>query len=93
MIQKAIEAGQEFMKLNPEALDDEQMIDIDDHHSVIFSLSRNGEFTRVEAEPPYFVGEVTVYPRFAFLLRFDFMGILQEQTDIKNKIAHHIERA
>lgn len=93
MIQKAIEAVQEFMELNPEALDDEQMIDLDDHYSVVFSLGSEGEFTRIEAEPPYMTGEVTVYPRFAFLLRFDFMGILQEQTDIKNKIAHHIERA
>ena len=93
MIQKAIEAVQEFMKQNPEALDDEQMIDLDDHHSVVFSLDKEGEFTRVEAEPPYFKGKVTIYPRFAFLLRFDHMGVLQEQTDIKNRIAHHIERA
>ena len=93
MIQKAIEAVQEFMEKNPEVLDDEQMIDLDDNHSVIFSLGKDGEFTRVEAEPPYFQGEVTIYPRFAYLLKFDLMGILQEQTDIKNKIAHHIERA
>lgn len=93
MIQKAIEAVQEFMEKNPEVLDDEQMIDLDDNHSVIFSLGKDGEFTRVEAEPPYFQGEVTIYPRFAFLLKFDLMGVLQEQTDIKNKIAHHIERA
>lgn len=93
MIQRAIEAVQEFMELNPEALDDEQMIDLDDHHSVIFSLGSDGGFTRVEAEPPYFEGAVKIYPRFAFLLRFDLLGILQEQIDIKNKIAPHIERA
>ena len=93
MIQKAIEAVQEFMELNPEALDDEQMIDLDDHPSVIFSLGSDGGFTRVEAEPPYFEGAVKIYPRFAFLLRFDNLGILKEQTDIKNKIAPHVERA
>ena len=93
MIQKAIETIQDFMEKNPETLDDEQMIDLDDLHSVIFSLSSEGELIKVNAEPPYFTGEVTIYPRFAFLLRFDHMGILQEQTDIKNRIAHHIERA
>ena len=93
MIQKAIEAVQEFMELNPEALDDEQMIDLDDYHSVVFSLGSEGEFTRVEAEPPYYEGEVAIYPRFAFLLKFDLLGILQEQIDIKNKITPHIERA
>lgn len=93
MIQKAIEAVQEFMRLNPEATDDEQMIDIDDMHSVVFSLGSEGEFKRIEADPPYHTGEITIYPRFAFLMRFDYMGILQEQTDIKSRIAHHIERA
>lgn len=93
MIQRAINAVEDYMKKNPEMTDDEQMIDLDDAHSVIFSLSSNGEFTKVEADPPYFTGQVTVYPRFAFLLRFDHMGMLQEQTDIRQKIAHHIERA
>ena len=93
MIQKAIEAVQEFMELNPEALDDEKMIDLDDHHSVVFSLGSDGGFTRVEADPPYYEGAVKVYPRFAFLMRFDNWEVLQEQTDIKDKIAHHIERA
>ena len=93
MIQKAINTVQEFMALHPEMVDDEQMIDLDDLHSVIFSLDSEGEFTLIEAEPPYMTGEVIVYPRFAYLLRFDHMGILQEQTDIRNKIAHHIERA
>ena len=93
MIQRAIEAVQEFMELNPEALDDEKMIDLDDHHSVVFSLGSDGGFTRVEADPPYYEGAVKVYPRFAFLMRFDNWGVLQEQTDIKNKRAPHIERA
>lgn len=93
MIQKAIEAVQEFMAQNPESMDDEQMIDLDENHSVIFSLGSEGEFKRIEADPPYYTGEITIYPRFAFLMRFDHMGILQEQTDIKSKIAHHIERA
>lgn len=93
MIQRAIEAVQEFMEKNPEALYEEHMIDLDDNHSVVFSLGKEGEFTRVEAEPPYYEGEITIYPIFAYLLRFDNWGVLQEQTDIKNKIAHHVERA
>ena len=93
MIQKAIKAIEEFMAQNPEMVDAEQMIDLDDNHSVVFALGSEGEFARYEADPPYFLGEITVYPRFAFLMRFDHMGMLQEQTDIKNKIAHHIERA
>ena len=91
MIDKAVAIIEDFMKHNPEA-DEEQMIDIDRFHSVVFWLDSEGEFIKVDAEPPYFEGEVTVYPRFAYLMRFDSYGVLQEQIDIKNKITPHIER-
>ena len=53
MIDKAVAIIEDFMKHNPEA-DEEQMIDIDRFHSVVFWLDSEGEFTKVDAEPPYF---------------------------------------
>ena len=92
MIEKAISIVEEFMCDNLEVTGEEHMIDLDNHHSVVFSLVSEGEFRRINADPPYCEGEITIYPRFAYLLRFDSLGVLQEQIDIRNRITPHIER-